>query len=112
MLYETWSTYPLPGGGLGRGSGAIFDLLSNALRPAIWTSADAAGLPILPGLMRYDEVASGEIRHAIRFTAPQTRREFIWPRVTIASSLTGSQYPTDGTAVQVQGGFRHLVVFS
>lgn len=60
------------------GSGAIWDLNSNALRPDTWTSADAAGLPILPGLVRYDEVLSGEIQHAIRFTVPQTNG-YIWP---------------------------------
>ena len=56
------------------GSGAIFDLGSNALRPSGWTSADAAGLPILPGLARYDEVAAGEIAHALRFTAPRSQK--------------------------------------
>ena len=61
------------------GSGAIFNLGSNLLRPNTWTSADAAGLPILPGLVRYDEVASGSIRHAIRFTANSTPDYFIWP---------------------------------
>jgi hypothetical protein len=74
-------------------SGAIFDLRSNALRPLTWTSADAAGLPIMPGLVTVDEVLSGEIRHAIRFTAPQTRREFVWPARHYASSLTCTQYP-------------------
>jgi hypothetical protein len=105
MLYETWSTYPQPGGSWEAGSGAIFDLRSNALRPATWTSADAAGLPILPGLLRYDEVASGEIRHAIRFTAPQTRREFIWPARHYASSLTGPQYPPMGQRFRLKADF-------
>jgi len=61
------------------GSGAIWDLTSNALRPDGWTSADAAGLPILPGLVRYDEVAGGAIRHALRFTAERTARAHIYP---------------------------------
>jgi hypothetical protein len=61
------------------GSGAIFDLYSNALRPAGWTSADAAGLPIFPGLVRYDEVEAGAIRHAIRVTADCTSRAYVWP---------------------------------
>lgn len=61
------------------GSGATWDLLSNALRPLGWTSADAAGLPILPGLVRFDEVAAGAIRHALRFTASQTQQAFIYP---------------------------------
>jgi hypothetical protein len=96
MLYELYSTYPQANGTWEAGSGAIFDLRSHALRPATWTSADAAGLPILPGLVRYDEVASGEIKHAVRFTAPQTRRAFIWPARHYASSLTGQQYPPMG----------------
>lgn len=105
MLYETWATYPQQDGSWEAGSGAMFDLRSNALRPATWTSADAAGLPILPGLIRYDEVASGEIRHAIRFTAPQTRREFIWPARHYASSLTGSQYPPMGQRFRLKADF-------
>jgi hypothetical protein len=71
------------------GSGAIWDLNSNALRPETWTSADAAGLPILPGLVRYDEIVAGEIQHAIRFTAEETAG-FIWP----ARHLTSD--PQDG----------------
>ena len=67
------------------GSGAIWNMKSNALRPAGWTSADAAGLPILPGLARYDEVAAGEIRHALRFTAEDTRRAYIYPARHYAS---------------------------
>ena len=78
-LYELFDAWPQPDGSWEAGSGAVFDLSSHALRPASWTSADAASLPILPGLVRYDEVASGEIRHAIRVTAPQARREYIWP---------------------------------
>ena len=79
-LYETWSSYPQNGGTRWTaGSGAVFDLRSNALRPATWTSADAAGLPILPGLVRYDEVASGEIDHAIRITLRRTDRRYVWP---------------------------------
>lgn len=96
VLYETFSTYPQTDGSWTAGSGAIFNLRSNALRPSGWTSADAAGLPILPGLARYDEVASGEIRHALRFTAPQTRKVFVWPARHYASSLTGLNYPPMG----------------
>ena len=70
-LYELYAAYPHSDGSWEAGSGAIFDLRSHALRPATWTSADAAGLPILPGLVRYDEVASGAIHHAIRVTAPK-----------------------------------------
>ncbi len=95
-LYETFSSYPQADGSWLAGSGAVFNLRSNALRPGGWTSADAAGLSILPGLVRYDEVASGEIRHALRFTVPQTRKAFVWPARHYASSLTGSNYPPMG----------------
>jgi len=77
-LYELFSAYPQPDGSWHAGSGAIFDLYSNLLRNDTWTSADAAGLPILPGLVRYDEVTSGEITHALRFTAPATQG-YLWP---------------------------------
>src|SRR5579864_3611774 len=96
ILYELYSAYPQPDGSWHAGSGAIFDLKFNLLRPAGWTSADAAGLPILPGLVRYDEVAAGEIQHAIRFTAPQTRNTYIWPARHEASSLSGASYPPMG----------------
>ena len=69
-LYELWNAWPQPDGSWQAGSGAIFDLRSYALRPAGWTSADAAGLPVLPGLVRYDEAAGGTINHALRFTVP------------------------------------------
>jgi hypothetical protein len=78
-LYETWDTYYHPGGRSTAGSGAIWNLRSNALRPAGWTSADAAGLPILPGLVNYTEVVSGAMDHAIRFTAQCTQKAYIWP---------------------------------
>ncbi len=78
--YETWASYPKDGGASWQaGSGAIFPLTSNKLRPATWTSADAAGLPILPGLVRPDEVKAGVIDHAIRVTVPCTDTRFIWP---------------------------------
>ena len=69
------------------GSGAIFDLRSNKLRPAGWTRADAAGLPILPGLARYDEVKRGEIDHALRFTVARTRNAYVYPARHYASSI-------------------------
>jgi hypothetical protein len=105
MLYELYSAYPQANGTWQAGSGAIFDLRSYALRPATWTSADAAGLPLLPGLVRYDEVASGEIKHAVRFTAPQTKRAFIWPARHYASSLTGQQYPPMGQRFRLKANF-------
>jgi hypothetical protein len=105
ILYELFSAYPKPDGTWQAGSGAVFNLRSNNLRPATWTSADAAGLPILAGLVRYDEVASGEIKHAVRFTAPQTRNAFIWPARHRASSLTGQQYPPMGQRFRLMEDF-------
>lgn len=96
-LYEVYDAHPHGGGtSWTAGSGAVFDLTSNRLRPAGWTSADAAGLPILPGLVRYDEAASGTIDHAIRFTAPVTQRAFRWPARHFASSSTDPDVPPMG----------------
>jgi hypothetical protein len=78
-LYETWDTRYHPNGRSRAGSGAIWSLDSDALRPAGWTSADAAGLPILPGLVNYDEATSGSMDHAIRFTAQCTQQSYLWP---------------------------------
>jgi hypothetical protein len=78
-LFETWDTYYHPDGRSAAGSGAMWNLRSNALRPVGFTSADAAGLPILPGLVNYNEVASGAMDHAIRFTAQCTQESFLWP---------------------------------
>ena len=78
-LYETWDTVFRAGGKSTAGSGAIWSLKSNTLRPAGWTSADAAGLPILPGLVNYNEVAAGPMDHAIRFTAECTQQAYVWP---------------------------------
>ncbi len=105
ILYELFNAFPQQGGGWTAGSGAVIDLNSNALRPEGWTSADAAGLPILPGLVRFEEVAQGEIRHALRFTAPQTRRAFVWPARHFASELTGDQYPPMGQRFRLRAGF-------
>ncbi len=104
-LYELYYAYPQPDGSWTAGSGAVFDLKSHALRPDTWTSADAAGLPILPGLVRYDEAASGEIRHAVRFTAPQTRKAHVWPARHDASGLTGPAYPPMGQRFRLKSGF-------
>jgi uncharacterized protein (TIGR03437 family) len=105
VLYELYAAYPQSGGGWTAGSGAIFDLRADRLRPAGWTSADAAGLPILPGLVRYDEVAAGAIRHAIRFTAPQTRQAYVWPARHYASSLSGAQYPPMGQRFRLRADY-------
>ena len=105
VLYELFDAHPNTDGSWHAGSGAVFPLRSNALRPAGWTSADAAGLPILPGLVRYDEVAAGEIAHALRFTAPQTQRTYLWPARHFASSLTGTQYPPMGLRMRLRASF-------
>jgi hypothetical protein len=105
ILYETWSTYPQQDGSWYAGSGAVFDLRSNALRPETWTSADAAGLPILPGMVRWDEVAAGEIRHAIRFTAARTRRTYVWPARHYASSSTDPARPPMGQRFRLKAAF-------
>jgi hypothetical protein len=87
------------------GSGAIWNLSSNALRPAGWTSADAAGLPILPGLARYDEVAAGSIDHALRFTVQHTRRAYVYPARHYASSLTDPDLPPMGLRLRLKASF-------
>jgi hypothetical protein len=104
ILSELYSAYPQTASWKA-GSGAIYDLLSNALRVASWTSADAAGLPIFPGLVRYDEVAAGEIRHALRFTVPKTQKAYVWPARHYASSLTGAQYPPMGVRFRLRANF-------
>lgn len=106
-LYELFDARPVDGGASWTaGSGAIFDLSSNALRPAGWTSADAAGLPIFPGLVRYDEaVERGEIRHALRFTCPRTRRAYVPPARHWASSSTDPALPPMGMRVRLRADF-------
>jgi hypothetical protein len=105
-LYELYRAFPNGNGSWNADSGAVYTLTVNGpLRTAGWTSADAAGLPILPGLVRYDEAASGEINHAIRFTVPQTRRATVWPARHFASSHTGSQYPPMGQRFRLKAGF-------
>ncbi len=105
LLYELYDAWPQTDDSWEAGSGAIFDLNSNALRPAGWTSADAAGLPILPGLVRYDEVASGAITHAIRFTASQTQRAYVWPARHYASDITDPTYPPMGQRFRLKTGY-------
>jgi hypothetical protein len=101
--YELFAAYPLAGGGAWHaGSGAIFDLRSNHLRPAGWTSADAAGLPILPALARYDEVAGGSVDHALRFTAARTRAAFVYPARHFASSSHDPSLPPMGLRVRLK----------
>jgi hypothetical protein len=104
ILYELYAAYP-QASSWQAGSGAIFSLASNALRPSGWTSADAAGLPIFPGLVRFDEIVAGEIRHALRFTVPNTQKAFVWPARHYASSLTGTQYPPMGARFRLRANF-------
>ncbi len=103
-LYELFDAHPVNGGQSWRaGSGAIFDLSSNAMRPDGWTSADAAGLPIFPGLVRYDEaVTQGAITHALRFTCPVTRRAYVYPARHHASSRTDANLPPMGMRVRLK----------
>ena len=104
-LYELFALYPTAGGGWRAGSGAIFDLRSNKLRPAMWTSADAAGLAILPGLARYEEVARGRIDHALRFTVSRTRRAYVWPARHFASSDTDRSLPPMGMRFRLKQSY-------
>lgn len=105
LLYELFYAEPQGDGSWTAGNGAKFDLRTHALRPDGWTSADAAGLPILPGLARYDEAAAGEIRHALRFTAEDTQKAHVWPARHHASSLTGPDYPPMGLRVRLRADF-------
>lgn len=106
-LYETYDSHPRNGGATWDcGSGAIFNLTSNAVRPSGWTSADAAGLPIFPGLVRYDEVVlRGEIRHALRFTVSRTRRAYVYPARHFASSSTDPSLAPMGMRVRLKASF-------
>jgi hypothetical protein len=104
MLYELFDLQEQKSG-WHAGSGAIWNLKSDALRPAGWTSADAAGLPILPGLARYDEVAAGHIDHALRFTVAHTRRAYIYPARHYASASNDPSLPPMGLRVRLKAGF-------
>jgi hypothetical protein len=103
-LYELFALYPKADSSWKAGSGATWNLRSNAVRRAGWTSADAAGLPIFPGLARYDEVARGTIDHALRFTASRTRRAYVYPARHYASSSDDASLPPMGTRVRLQAG--------
>jgi hypothetical protein len=104
-LYELYSAYPQANGSWNAGSGAVFNLRSTKLRPNGWTSADAAGLPIFAGLIRYDEIQRGYINHAIRFTAPQTQAGFIHPATHFASSSTNPDLPPMGLRLRLKASF-------
>ena len=104
-LYELFYAWPQENGSWEASSGAAYDLRSNALRPDGWTSADAAGLPIFPGLVTYDEVAAGYIGHAIRFTASETQRAYVWPARHYASSNTSLDLPPMGQRFRLKASF-------
>jgi hypothetical protein len=105
-LYELYAAYPQSGGRSWKaGSGAIWSMKSNKLRPATWTSADAAGLPILPGLARYEDLQKGGIDHALRFTAPRTRKAYIYPARHYASNLTDPDLPAMGQRLRLKASF-------
>lgn len=103
-LYEIFSAHR-QGAGWKAGSGAVFDLTSNKLRPAGWTSADAAGLPIFAGLARCEEVEQGEVRHALRFTVRKTQRGYIPPATHFASRATDPNLPPMGLRVRLKADF-------
>jgi hypothetical protein len=106
VLYELYDAHPQNGGASWHaGSGAIFDLESNRVRHAGWTSADAAGLPILPGLARYEEAKAGKIDHALRFTVNRTRRAYIYPARHFASSDTDPTLPAMGQRLRLRASF-------
>ena len=103
-LYELYRAFP-QGDHWDADAGAVFDLRSNALRPLGWTSADAAGLPIFPGLARYDEVASGQINHALRFTISRSQKGYVLPATHYASSSTDPNRPPMGLRLRLKASF-------
>lgn len=102
-LYEMYRAFP-GAAGWSADSGAVFDLGSNALRPEGWTSTDAAGLPVLPGLVRYEDIASGALRHAVRFTAQCTQRGYIHP-ATHQAGQNNLSCPPMGARFRLKAGF-------
>lgn len=105
LLYELYDAHRQADGSWHAGSGAVFNLDTGTTRPAGWTSADAAGLPILPGLVRYDEVAAGHIDHAIRFTVNDSRRAYVAPARHFASSDSSPSLPPMGMRVRLRADF-------
>jgi hypothetical protein len=103
-LYELYRAFKVVNGWIAD-SGAVWDLTSNAVRPKYWTSADAAGLPICAGLVRYEEVATGEITHALRFTVRHTQKGFIYPARHYASDSTDPDFPPMGLRVRLKAEF-------
>jgi hypothetical protein len=104
-LYELYRAFPNGDDTWYADSGAVFDLNSHALRPATWTSADAAGLPILPGLARYEEVLAGEINHALRFTSNNSKAAYVWPARHQAPYNTQPGSPPMGQYFRLKASF-------
>ncbi len=114
-LYELFRAFPQNDGSWNADSGAVFHLDSNTVRPTAqpgWTSADAAGLPIFPGLVRYEEAASGTIRHALRFTVSQSRKAYVPPATHWASSSTDPNRPPMGMRVRLKSSYQIPASFS
>ena len=105
ILYEMFDSHPQSDSSWQAGSGAVFNMTIGTTRPAGWTSADAAGLPILPGLVRYDEVSKGAINHALRFTVVHSRHAYVAPARHFASSLTDVNLPPMGMRVRLKASF-------
>ncbi|MET9699949.1 hypothetical protein ABZY31_23905 [Streptomyces sp. NPDC006529] len=100
--YELWDAHPQGGNAWHAGSGAVFDLRSHALRPDGWTSADAAGLAVLPGLVRYEEAAAGSVDHAIRITVPRSDRSHLWPARHHAGTAADTSLPPMGLRLRLK----------
>lgn len=105
VSYELYRAFPGSDGGWSADSGAVFELSRNDEHPLTWTSADAAGLPIFPGLVRYDEVAEGALRHAVRFTVSRSRRAIVAPARHHAGSGDASDLPPMGLRLRMKQGY-------
>jgi hypothetical protein len=105
FLYELYNASPNSDGTWNAGSAAVWDLLSNEQRPWTWTSADAAGLPIFPGLARYDEVAAGQIQHALRFTLPQSQAAVVPPASHWAATSSSSLAAPMGMRLRLKANY-------
>jgi hypothetical protein len=105
LLHEVFDAHPDGNGGWTGGSGAVWNLNSTGMRPPGWTSGDAAGMPILPGLVRYEEVAAGSIQHAIRMTVPQTQSSYVWPASHHSGSGGDPSLPPMGTWFRLRADF-------
>ena len=105
FLYELYTSSPNSDGSWNADSTAVWDLLGNEQRPYTWTSADAAGLPIFPGLVRHDEVAAGKIQHAFRFTLPQTSAAFTPPASHDAATSSDPTAPPMGMRIRLKSSY-------